>query len=183
MSMPRRETYRANKSHVSNSRTPSGTRVRVASRGSRAGIIGISLAVLCVAAGLMSSVAHAIPAAPTPHALAQPDGSTITVFLRGDEYLSWHEDANGYLLVQPKEKAQPWKYGRLANKRLEATNHVAGSVDPEVVGVEKPDPRQLRAIGLERRRLAVLGVCRKARLLLLSPFQRLPLAGFRPLVS
>ncbi len=56
----------------------------------------LAMVVLCLAA----LPAGAVPAPPFPIQLQQPDGSSFTGYLRGDEFLSWAEDMLGYSLVR-----------------------------------------------------------------------------------
>jgi len=42
----------------------------------------------------------AVPANPAPETILQSDGSEITVHLRGDEFFSWHETTDGYMLIR-----------------------------------------------------------------------------------
>ncbi|MDE6317107.1 MAG: M6 family metalloprotease domain-containing protein, partial [Muribaculaceae bacterium] len=48
---------------------------------------------------LGTASALAVPAKPTPIKFTQPDGSTVTVQLRGDERHHWYQTLDGYLLV------------------------------------------------------------------------------------
>ena len=53
--------------------------------------------------GLLSLSALAIPADPTPVKVTQPDGSIVTVCLRGDEFFHVNTTLDGYTLLQDKE--------------------------------------------------------------------------------
>ena len=53
------------------------------------------LAVLFV----ISQKLSAVPAIPYPVAFTQPDGKTLTVMLKGDEKIHWHESMDGYTLL------------------------------------------------------------------------------------
>ena len=53
--------------------------------------------IFCLLAGTLSSLA--VPAKPTPMKFTQPDGSTVTVILRGDERHHWYQTLDGYVLV------------------------------------------------------------------------------------
>ena len=41
----------------------------------------------------------AVPAVPWAVEKVQPDGTKISVFLKGDEYVNWMESADGYTLM------------------------------------------------------------------------------------
>lgn len=47
-----------------------------------------------------SSTALAVPAIPKPITVKQPDGTSITIMLRGDEHLNWAETTDGYTLLR-----------------------------------------------------------------------------------
>ena len=44
--------------------------------------------------------AHAVPACPDPKAITQPDGSTVTVILHGDEYYHFSTTTDGYTVMK-----------------------------------------------------------------------------------
>jgi hypothetical protein len=44
-----------------------------------------------------------VPAIPTPVSMAQPDGDTLTVKIKGDERIHWYETMDGYTLLFNKE--------------------------------------------------------------------------------
>ena len=43
---------------------------------------------------------YAVPAYPNPIEVAQPDGTTLTITLKGDEFVSWAESADGFTLLR-----------------------------------------------------------------------------------
>ena len=49
---------------------------------------------------LMSGEAFAVPAYPRPIAIKQPDGSVITIVLKGDEHLKWAQTIDGYTVLR-----------------------------------------------------------------------------------
>ncbi|MBP5278289.1 MAG: M6 family metalloprotease domain-containing protein [Prevotella sp.] len=51
----------------------------------------------------ISSVVKAIPADPTPVKVQQPDGSSVTLVLRGDEWLHFNTTEDGYTVVKNNE--------------------------------------------------------------------------------
>lgn len=51
----------------------------------------------------ISSVVRAIPADPTPVIVQQPDGSSVTLVLRGDEWLHFNTTEDGYTVVKNNE--------------------------------------------------------------------------------
>ena len=57
---------------------------------------------LCLFAGLEMSAA---PAVPYPVTMKQPDGTEITVKLKGDENVNWMESMDGYSLMYGKDKS------------------------------------------------------------------------------
>ena len=44
----------------------------------------------------------AVPANPEPGIVSYPDGSELTVYLRGDENRSWHETEDGHHIIKNK---------------------------------------------------------------------------------
>lgn len=57
-----------------------------------------SIAAVIASAGILS--AEAVPAYPKPITVMQPDGTCVTVRLRGDERLNWMETTDGYTLLR-----------------------------------------------------------------------------------
>jgi M6 family metalloprotease-like protein len=53
---------------------------------------------------LLASNAYAVPAVPWPVEKTQPDGTKITVYLKGDEYIHWMESLDGYTLMYDSNK-------------------------------------------------------------------------------
>lgn len=70
--------------------------------------------------------------------MSQPDGSRITVCLRGDEKTHWHEDGNGYL-VQKSPQTGHWVYAEETNGAIIPTNHIVGKEDPARIGIRRPN--------------------------------------------
>ena len=73
--------------------------------------------------GLLCLAARAIPADPTPIVVTQPDGSTLTVTLHGDEFFHYTTTSDGYTVV--KNKAGYYTYARLDGGRLVPGDRVA----------------------------------------------------------
>jgi M6 family metalloprotease-like protein/MYXO-CTERM domain-containing protein len=93
---------------------------------------GLSILAM-VLLGLSALPAGAVPAPPFPIQLQQPDGSSITGYLRGDEFLSWAEDMLGYSLV--RDPADGFlRYAVLGRD---------GNLIPTVYLPGKDDPRRL----------------------------------------
>ena len=70
--------------------------------------------------------AAAVPAYPYPVTITQPDGTQLTVVMKGDEYHHYHATADGYLIV--KNETGVFNYARrdargiLTDTRVKATN-------------------------------------------------------------
>lgn len=60
------------------------------------------LAILLLLA-LSGVSAHAVPAKPGPLTRIQPDGSSVTVYMHGDEYLHWVTDESGRMLIKDRD--------------------------------------------------------------------------------
>lgn len=102
------------------------------------------LALCVLAGGGISTMGHCVPACPAPATVEQPDGTQISVVLRGDEHFHWNEDTSGYLVKQ-SPKTRQWMYAVDANGVATPTEHVVGRVDPAAVGLPKPDIRRMQA--------------------------------------
>lgn len=61
---------------------------------------------------LLATGLFAVPACPDPVTVTQHDGEVVTVRLRGDERMSWHEDADGFTIVLD-EATKDWCYAKL----------------------------------------------------------------------
>ena len=73
--------------------------------------------------GLLCLTAQAIPADPTPASVTQPDGSTLTVTLHGDEFFHFTTTSDGYTVL--KNQAGYYTYARLDGDRLVPSNRIA----------------------------------------------------------
>lgn len=49
------------------------------------------------------SVGFAIPAPPHPVKVSQPDGKEITIWIKGDERMSWSESLDGYTVLRDED--------------------------------------------------------------------------------
>ena len=76
-----------------------------------------------LALGLVCVVARAVPADPTPAQVSQPDGTTLTVVLHGDEFFNYLTTADGYTIV--KNKAGYYTYAQLDGNSLVAGSLIA----------------------------------------------------------
>nr|MBN2069913.1 M6 family metalloprotease domain-containing protein [Candidatus Krumholzibacteriota bacterium] len=103
-------------------------------------IVVLSFAVMQV---LFAGRVIAVTANPEPVTLKQPDGTVITVVLKGDEYLHWNEDEAGYLITRSADRLW-WVYAREELGKIVPTEHVVGTADPASVGM-RPDLDRLRA--------------------------------------
>ncbi len=80
--------------------------------------------ILFLLLGLLLAVrAMAIPACPTPASVTQPDGSTLTLVLQGDEYYSFNTTLDGYTIV--KNGAGAYVYAQRSGSTLVASSVVA----------------------------------------------------------
>jgi len=84
---------------------------------------------------ILAGRAAAMPANPAAQQFRQPDGSEITLYVRGGEHVSWLEDQDGFTVVR---KGDEFRYAKLsANKRLLATEWVVGRDDPQSKGLRR----------------------------------------------
>ena len=71
---------------------------------------------------------HAVPAIPHPVTFTQPNGDTLTVKIKGDERIHWHESTDGYTLLF--NKAGYLSYAQLdENGNLQPSNIIATSIE------------------------------------------------------
>ena len=78
---------------------------------------------LLLVVGLCGLMAHAIPADPTPVKVTQPDGSTLTIKLHGDEFFHFTTTSDGYTVV--KNSGGYYTYARLDGDHLVASDRIA----------------------------------------------------------
>jgi len=86
--------------------------------------------------GLVPS-AHAVPAWPGVTEVAQPDGTRFGLRLKGDEFFSWHETEDGYVIARDVRDGT-WKYARPSTDKaaFELLPEAAvGKVDPKALGL------------------------------------------------
>ena len=76
--------------------------------------------------GLLCLIARAVPADPTPVVVTQPDGSTLTVVLHGDEFFHYTTTTDGYTVV--KNEAGYYTYAVLDGNRLVPSNRPASDL-------------------------------------------------------
>ena len=96
------------------------------------------LVVACLG-GWTANPAVAVPASPKPVEVTQPDGAKVRVNLRGDEFFSWHETADGYAIVKDPTDMF-WKYARPATKLAQfqaLPGERVGTSDPVSLGLKK----------------------------------------------
>lgn len=117
-------------------------------RGNRI-ILGYMLVSACFIGALIPS-AHAVPAWPGVTEVAQPDGTRFGLRLKGDEFFSWHETTDGYVIARDAGDGI-WKYAR------PSTDKAAFELLPEAV-VGKVDPK---ALGLRSGELPPAGAIRR----------------------
>lgn len=61
------------------------------------------LTALALASALGAGTILAVPADPTPRTVTQPDGTKVTLSLRGDEYFHCYETEDGYIVGQAED--------------------------------------------------------------------------------
>ncbi len=110
-------------------------------------------AVMLLAAVLMltSGTAWGISASPDPVLVKQPDGSSITLFLKGDEYFHWNEDETGFPVMRSAD-GRSWVYAIEQLGQLAPTGVMAGSVNPLLAGLPRPDIQRIRTEALKSSR-------------------------------
>jgi M6 family metalloprotease-like protein len=101
--------------------------------------IGALLLLLLVAESSM-----AVPACPWGAEVIQPDGTEITVYLRGDEYAHWNESEDGFLITKDKKSGE-WVYMVEDTGKAVASGHAVGKADARTIGALRPDKKKLSA--------------------------------------
>ncbi|MBQ3631037.1 MAG: M6 family metalloprotease domain-containing protein [Prevotella sp.] len=81
------------------------------------------LTVLLLGVLLHAATMFAVPAKPGSYKAQQPDGSTVTIRLHGDEYLHFNTTTDGYSVVN--DHRGYYVYAALSGGQLIPTNHVA----------------------------------------------------------
>jgi len=74
------------------------------------------------------SMVHSMPALPKPIEITQPDGSKLTILLKGDEYLHFTQTTDGYDLKQNKYGFYTYA-SRDTEGRLLSSDQIARNVD------------------------------------------------------
>ncbi len=78
----------------------------------------------------------AMPANPAPFSVSQPDGTRITLRIRGDEKFSWREDMEGFTVTRNSQGE--YVYATLdASDRLAPSKLIVGKDDPKTQGLRK----------------------------------------------
>lgn len=97
--------------------------------------IQIALGGLALGLALFPQASPAIIANPNPVAVRQPNGASITLQARGDEWFHWLEDLRGYTVVVDKST---YVYATLdAQGLLAPTGLTVGGIDPGAAGLAK----------------------------------------------
>jgi M6 family metalloprotease-like protein len=82
-----------------------------------------------------TSAAYAVPANPHPFTEMQPDGTSASLRVRGDEHFNWTEDTDGYTVLYHKGW---YEYARLNPQgRLVPTGLKVGKDNPKANGLDK----------------------------------------------
>ncbi len=82
---------------------------------------------LCVMATfVVAATLKAVPALPILRKLSQPDGSQITVILRGDEHVNFYETPDGYIVRE--SKTGYYCYVNVVNDSLQISDVVANDI-------------------------------------------------------
>ncbi len=92
-----------------------------------------TIVVLLVAAGVVLTAA---PLRNQPVTLSQPDGSTLNVFVSGDEYFNWIHDKDGYTIIHDPESGY-YTYAILSGGLPVPTSYIVGRSNPSAMGLER----------------------------------------------
>jgi M6 family metalloprotease-like protein len=116
---------------------------------SRFGLGRMTMPIVAFGLALWTAIpAGAVPANPEGREVVQPDGSKFVLHVRGDEFLTWKETAEGYAVE--KDSADGfWKYARPVKDKAEfrgMPNARVGQSDPDKLGLRKHDRPERAAI-------------------------------------
>ncbi len=75
----------------------------------------IIIALIFVSVFITHAQVNKVPASKKSIEYKQPDGTLLTIFLKGDEKLHWAETKDGYTLLSNKEGG--YEYARLDNNK------------------------------------------------------------------
>lgn len=105
-----------------------------------------------------STELFAVTASPSPVKVKQPDGTEITVYVRGDKFYNWYEDDDGYTVIRDKN-TKVWSYAEKNSfGDLKTSEHIVGKVSPKKLNIEKSlkDQTKLSEASLKRTEFDVL---------------------------
>jgi len=85
---------------------------------------------------LFASHAFAVPAAPFPFNVDQPDGTVISLQVKGDEHFNWMEDTDGYTVVR---SSKGWyEYAEIGpSGHLNPNGLIVGRDNPRAAGLQQ----------------------------------------------
>lgn len=96
------------------------------------------LTLFLVAAFFENNKAYAVPAEPSPHKFCQPDGSSFTGYLRGDETFNWVEDEYKNIIAYD-EKTKGWYYADVIDNDFIPGKSLVGKTEDKVTRVKRQD--------------------------------------------
>ncbi|HBG27446.1 MAG: hypothetical protein A2Y10_02640 [Planctomycetes bacterium GWF2_41_51] len=94
---------------------------------------------------LVTETSIAVPACPGGVKVKQPDGTEITVRLRGDEFVHWNESEDGFQITKNK-KTKQWVYVIKESGKAVASQHAVGKAHPKSIKAVIPDIAEMTAI-------------------------------------
>ncbi len=90
--------------------------------------------VLLVLACITAATLRAAPVKDYPVTLRQPDGTSLSCLVSGDEFYSWYHDSDGFTIM--RDPGTGWYvYAQAEDGRLYPTQHIAGRDDPHAAGL------------------------------------------------
>jgi hypothetical protein len=99
--------------------------------------LGIFFIVVSLALTFYAAPASwAIPASPFPFKTTLPDGTTIELYQRGDEFLSWVESPEGYTVLK-NETTGYWEYAVAVDGKLVTTGVTYRPGETPPAGLDK----------------------------------------------
>lgn len=82
-------------------------------------------------------ISFGVPANPDPIETTQPDGTKITIKIKGDEFYGWHEDKDGYTIIKDTT-TRFWSYAHDNGVGdLISSKDFVGKVNPKNLSIKK----------------------------------------------
>ena len=103
----------------------------------------------------------AVPASPEPFVYTQPDGSNLTLYLKGDEFYHWVETENKDIVIRNNGS---YEYATIDNDQIVASGIVVSSKTPPATKSQLPTRNELIKLMLQKRSHTIAQIDSMSRL-------------------